>query len=157
MKLRHLSAALITTTLAVSPLASAFSMDSVKKQAGEMMSGQSSQSASTATSTSGASLLSSLGSGSMNLGSMQNVAGVLGYCQEQGYTESATDKVKNSLLSKLGGESEAAESDSYQQGLSGLLQGGNGQTFSLTSLKDKVGEKACGMIADKAMSSFLGG
>ncbi|MGM8851966.1 hypothetical protein BTW08_00365 [Salinicola sp. MH3R3-1] len=154
MNLRFLSATLLTVSVAASPMASAYSFDSVKKNAGEMMSGQSSQSTGTA---SGASLLSSLGSGSMNLGSMQNVAGVLGYCQDQGYTESTTDKVKNSLLEKIGGQSQAEESDSYQQGLSGLLDGGNGQTFSLTQLKDQVGKKACGMITDKAMSSFLGG
>ncbi|MGQ7244370.1 DUF2501 domain-containing protein [Salinicola sp. V024] len=154
MNLRFLSATLLTVSFAASPMASAYSFDSVKKNAGEMMSGQSSQSTGTA---SGASLLSSLGSGSMNLGSMQNVAGVLGYCQDQGYTESTTDKVKNSLLEKIGGQSQAEESDSYQQGLSGLLDGGNGQTFSLTQLKDQVGKKACGMITDKAMSSFLGG
>jgi len=151
MNLRLLSAALLTASIAASPMASAFSFDSVKKNAGEMMSGQSSQN------TGGASLLSSLGSGSMNLGSMQNVAGVLGYCQDQGYTESTTDKVKNSLLEKVGGQSQVKEDDSYQQGLSGLLQGGDGQTFSLTNLKDQVGKKACGMITDKAMSSFLGG
>lgn len=154
MNLRFLSAALLTASIAASPVASAFSFDSVKKNAGEMMSGQSSQSSGTA---SGASLLSSLGSGSMNLGSMQNVAGVLGYCQKQGYTESATDKVKSSLLEKIGGQSQAEQNSGYQQGLSGLLNGGNGKTFSLTSLKDQAGEKACGMIADKATSSFLGG
>jgi len=154
MNLRFLSAALLTASVVASPMASAFSFDSVKKNAGEMMSGQSSENTGTA---SGASLLSSLSSGSMNLGSMQNVAGVLGYCQEQGYAESTTDKVKSSLLEKIGGQSQAEESNGYQQGLSGMLNGGNGQTFSLTSLKDKAGEKACGMIADKAMSSFLGG
>ncbi|MAM56517.1 MAG: hypothetical protein CMN25_04200 [Salinicola sp.] len=154
MNLRFLSAALLTASIAASPLASAFSFDSAKKNAGEMMSGQSSQGGGAASS---ASLLSSLGSGSMNLGSMQNVAGVLGYCQQQGYTESTTDKVKNSLLEKVGGQSQAKEDPGYQQGLSGLLQGGNGQTFSLANLKDQAGKKACGMITDKAMSSFLGG
>ncbi|WP_110643672.1 DUF2501 domain-containing protein [Salinicola sp. CPA57] len=154
MNFRFLSAALLTASIAASPMASAFSFDSVKKNAGEMMSGQSSQSTGTA---GGASLLSSLGSGSMNLGSMQNVAGVLGYCQDQGYAESTTDKVKSSLLDKIGGQRQAEKSDGYQQGLSGLLQGGNGQTFSLTNLKEQVGKKACGMVADKAMSSFLGG
>lgn len=152
MKLRHLSAVLLTATVAVSPLASAFNFDNARK----VMAAQSSQGESSATTTSGASLLSSLGSGSLNLGSMQNVAGVLGYCQRQGYTESATDKVKNSLLGKLGGQSQATESDSYQQGLNGLLQGDNGQTFSLTNLKGKVGKKVCGIITDKATSSFLG-
>lgn len=154
MHRRFVSAALLTATVVASPMASALSFDSVKKNAGDMLSGQSSQSSGSGSS---ASLLSSLGSGSLDLGSMQNVAGVLGYCQEQGYTESTTDKVKNSLLEKIGGQSEAEESDSYQQGLDGVLQGGDGQTFSLTGLKDKVGEKACGMIADKATSSFLGG
>ncbi|WP_342596124.1 DUF2501 domain-containing protein [Salinicola lusitanus] len=156
MNLRFLSAALLTASIAASPMASAFSFDSVKKNAGEVMSGHSSQGQG-AGATGGASLLSSLGSGSMNLGSMQNVAGVLGYCQQQGYTESTTDQVKSRLLEKVGGQSQAKEDAGYQQGLSGLLQGGNGQTFSLTNLKEQAGKKACGMITDKAMSSFLGG
>ena len=154
MNLRFLSAALMAASVVASPMAAAVSFDSVKKSAGEMLSGQSSQNTDTA---GGASLLGALSSGSLNLGSMQNVAGVLGYCQEQGYTESTTDKVKNRLLEQIGGQSQAEESDSYQKGLGGLLDSGNGQTFSLTNLKDQVGERACGMIADKAMSSFLGG
>ncbi|WP_162619570.1 DUF2501 domain-containing protein [Salinicola peritrichatus] len=154
MKLRLLSATLVAASIVISPLAVALSFDSVKKSAGDMLSGQSAQGTSSA---SGTSLLSSLGSGSFDLGSLQNVAGVLGYCQEQGYTASATDQVKEQLMEKLGGESQAEQSQGYQQGLSGLLQGDDGQTFNLSNLKDQVGERVCGAIADRAASSFLGG
>lgn len=153
MNLRILPATLVVTSMTFSSLAMALDLDSVKEGA-SMLSGQSSQDAG---STSGASLLSSLGSGSFDLGSMQNVAGVLGYCQEQGYTESATDQVKNSLMEKLGGESQAADDDGYQQGLNGVLQGSDGQSFDLGSLKDQVGERVCASVADQATSSFLGG
>ena len=149
MKSGSLSSALLVLSLAVAPLASAQSMDSLKDRAGDMLSGQSSAS--------GGSMLGSLSSGAFHLGSMQNVAGVLGYCQKQGYTKSKTEMVKEKLMGKLGGEQEAEQDIGYQQGLKGVLQGENGQGFNLSSLKDQVGEKACGLVADRAMSSFLGG
>ncbi|WP_251976101.1 DUF2501 domain-containing protein [Salinicola avicenniae] len=149
-----LSTILLTATLSAAPLANAFSLDSATQSAGNLLSGQSSSGASAS---SGASLLNALGSGSLNLGSVQNAAGVLGYCQEQGYMESTSERVKNRLMEQFGGQAQAEQSTSYREGLSGLLQGGNGQSFSLTGLKDQLGERACGMIADQAMSSFLGG
>lgn len=151
MGLRSFSSALLIASLAVAPLALAQSMDSLKDQAGDMLSGSSGSSAS------GGSLLGSLSSGSLNLASIQNVAGVLGYCQEQGYTKSKTEMVKDKLMGQLGGKEEAEQDIGYQQGMKGMLQGEDGQSFNLSSLKDQVGEKACGMVADRAMSSFLGG
>lgn len=151
MKSGSLSSALLVLSLAVAPLALAQSMDSLKNQAGDMLSGQSS------TSASDGSLLGSLSSGSFDLGSMQNVAGVLGYCEKQGYTKSKTEMVKDKLMDKLGGKQEAAQDIGYQQGLKGVLQGEDGQGFNLASLKSQVGQKVCGTVADRAMSSFLGG
>ncbi|WP_227370618.1 DUF2501 domain-containing protein [Halomonas sp. M20] len=139
----------LIAAVALVPVSSASSMDSVKEKAGGLMSGGSSG---------GGSLLSSLSSGSFDLGSMSNVAGVLGYCQEQGYSKSVTQTAKDKLLGKLGGHEKASEDEGYQQGMSGILKGQEeGKSFDLSSLKDKMGEKVCGTIADKAMSSFLGG
>lgn len=144
---------LLVAGLTLSPLASAFGFDSLKQGAGSLANSQTSGQ----TSGGGAdALLGQMATGSLNLGSIQNAAGVLSYCEKQGYTQSATAQVKNKLLAKLGGQSQAEQSDSYQQGLSGILQGGQGQTFSLTNLKSKVGQRICGAIAKRAMSSFLG-
>ncbi|SHF73118.1 Protein of unknown function [Modicisalibacter ilicicola DSM 19980] len=148
---KHLAcAAGLVAIVGFAPLSSATSLDSMKDKAGSLLSGQSDSSS--------GSLLSSLSSGSFDLGSMSNVAGVLGYCQEQGYSKSATQTVKEKLLGKLGGQQEASRDKSYQEGLSGILQGQEeGKSFNLGGIKDQVGEKVCGAIADKAMSSFLGG
>lgn len=130
--------------------AQALDTGSLKDKAGSMMSGGS------GSSSGAASLLGSLSSGSFNLASAQNVAGVLGYCQKNGYSPSASETVKNKLMDKLGLSGDKASKDEgYQQGLSGLLKGQDGQSFSLDNIKQQAGEKACGMIADKATSSFL--
>lgn len=135
-----------TLTLAVALLAaggaSAQSLDKLKSQAGG--------------------LLSSHGSGSSlpslsSLGSAQNAAGVLGYCQKNGYLPSASSTLKDKLLGSLGGSQKASASSEYQQGLGGVLQGGDGQQFSLGDFKGKIAKQLCKTVADKAASSFLGG
>lgn len=138
MNIRLMRVAVLTASFAVAPLASAQNLDS-------LMGGG------------GGSLLGSLTSGSFSFDSIENVAGILGYCQEKGYTEGAADTVKDKLLGKIGGQQEASQNDDYQQGLQGLLQGEGGKTFDLTALKEMVGKKACSTVADKAASSFLGG
>ena len=108
-------AAGLVAIVGFAPLSSAASLDSMKDEAGSLLSGQSDSSS--------GSLLSSLSSGSFDLGSMSNVAGVLGYCQEQGYSKSATQTVKDKLLGKLGGQQEASQDEGYKQGLEGILKG----------------------------------
>ncbi|RAW07427.1 DUF2501 domain-containing protein [Halomonas elongata] len=127
--------------------AQASSLDSMKDKAGDMLSGGGSGE--------GTSLLSTLSSGSFNPGSLTNLTGVISYCQENGYLGSTADVAKNQVMEQLGVSSEPTDDSDYQQGLSGILQGED-QTFNLASLGDQVGEKACGMVADKAMS-FVGG
>ncbi|MGO2391621.1 MULTISPECIES: DUF2501 domain-containing protein [unclassified Halomonas] len=100
-------------------------------------------------------LLSSLSSGSFNFANLENLTGVLNYCQENGYLGSNADIAKSQVMSRLGLESEPEENQSYQEGLSGMLQG-DGESFNLSALGDQVGERACGMAADQAMS-FAGG
>jgi len=92
-----------------------------------------------------------------SLGSARNAAGVLGYCQSHGYLPSASDTLKDKLLGKFGGGTTAATQDKgYQPGLGGVLQGGDGQTFNLGSLKGTLARKLCQHVADKATSSFIG-
>ncbi|MCK0714495.1 DUF2501 domain-containing protein [Chromohalobacter sarecensis] len=129
--------------------AQAFSLDSMKDEATDMMSG------SEGGGNESAGLLSTLSSGSFNPGSLTNLTGVISYCQDNGYLGSTADIAKNQVMEQLGVNSEPTDDSDYQEGLSGLLQG-DGQEFNLASLGDKVGEKACGMVADQAMS-FAGG
>lgn len=149
---------LVALTLVFST-AQAGMFDNLKNQAGNALSGRADNgmSSSGATGAGAGALLGQLGGGSFNLASPQNVAGVLGYCQKQGYAPSVADTVKSRLMNKLGGADETQQDDSYQQGLNGVLQGGDGQRFSLAGLKSTIGKKVCGRIANQAMSSFLGG
>src|SRR3546814_945354 len=98
-----------------------------------------------------------LSAGSGSLASPQNAAGVLGYCQEQGYAPDTASMVKDKLLTKVGGQQKASQDSGYLAGLGGVLQGGDGSSLDLGKLKQVAGEKACGVIADRAVSSFLGG
>lgn len=148
MNTHYIHAVLLAASFALVPAASAQSLDSLKEQAGNALSGGTS---------SRGSILSTLGAGSFGLGSVQNVAGVLSYCQEQGYTASATDRIKDKLLGQIGGQEEASQNNAYQQGISGILQGDSGKSFSLSGLKNQMGEKVCNTVADQAASSFLGG
>lgn len=124
--------------------ANALSLDKVTEQAGSMVSGGE-----------GGGLLSSLSSGSFSSGSLTNLTGVISYCQENGYLDSTADVAKNQVMEQLGVSSEPTEDSDYQQGLNGILQGDE-ESFNLASLGDTVGEKACGMVADQAMS-MVGG
>lgn len=134
--------ALLVVALTFAASAAAQSLDSLKGAAGNLL-GQK-----TATTTAMPSLTS--------LGSAQNAAGVLGYCQSHGYLPSATDTLKNKLLGSLGAPAQAKQDAGYQQGLTGMLQGGDGQSFNLASLKGTVAKKLCQHVADTAMSHFLG-
>ncbi|WP_187775940.1 DUF2501 domain-containing protein [Salinicola corii] len=124
--------------------AHAQSLDSLKEKGSEMMSGGDS-----------AGLLSSLSSGSFSPSSMTNLTGVLSYCQENGYLGDSADGVKDKVMEAAGISSEPTDVSDYQEGKEGVLQG-DGESFDLSSLGDKAGEKACGMVADKA-TSFIGG
>lgn len=128
--------------------AQALSLDNMKDAAAGMLSGGEGGGS--------ASMLSMLSSGSFNPGSLTNLVGVISYCQEQGYLGSPAEVAKNKALEQLGISSAPTEDSGYQQGLSGVLQGEGGQTFNLSSLGDMIGEKACGLVADQAMS-FIGG
>lgn len=133
---------LLVTALVFAATASAQNLDALKGAAGNLL-GQ--KSAPT-------SALPSLSS----LGSAQNAAGVLGYCQSHGYLPSATETLRNKLLGSLGAPAQAKQDAGYQQGLSGMLQGGDGQSLNLASLKGTIAKKLCQSVADKATAHFLG-
>jgi hypothetical protein len=133
---------LLAIALAFAAAASAQNLDALKGAAGNLL-GQKS-----APTTALPSLTS--------LGSAQNAAGVLGYCQSHGYLPSTTDTLKNKLLGSLGAPAQAKQDAGYQQGLSGVLQGGDGQSFNLASLKGTVAKKLCEGVANKAAARLLG-
>ncbi len=147
MRMRSIITVALAGSLALASAASAQDLGSLKDKAGGLF----------GNSGSGTSLLSGLSSGSVSPSSAKNAAGVLGYCAKQGYAKSATDLVKEKLMSKLGGQQKATQDTGYQKGLTGMLQGSGGKSFDLSSLKGKIAEKVCGMLAKRAASSFLGG
>lgn len=140
--------AMLLALAALSAPATSQTLNDLSKLGGSLMSSQSS---------SGGSLLSGLTSGSTSLASPQNTAGALAYCQQQGYAPDAATTVKDQLLAKVGGQQAASQDSGYLSGLGGMLQGGDGSSFDLGKLKDVIGTKLCGAIADRAVSSFLGG
>ncbi len=88
-----------------------------------------------------------------------NAAGLLGYCIKNNYLGGASGAagLKDRLLSKLGGESQASRNDaSYQQGLQGILNGGDGHSFNLGQqsgeLKQKLTDKACKAVLKQGRS-----
>ena len=98
-----------------------------------------------------ASPLSALGGGS---GTAGNAAGVISYCMKNNYLNA--DKaaaVKDQLLGKMGiAPKEEPKDEGYLSGLSGLITGTNGKSFSLDKVKGSVKEKACDMVLDNAKS-----
>lgn len=120
------------------------SLDSLTDQASSLMGGGGS-----------GGLLSSLSSGSFSPNSLTNLTGVLSYCQENGYLGSPADIAKDRVMDRIGVASEPTDDSDYQAGLSGILQG-DGESFDLKTLGDQAGERACGLVADQAMS-LVGG
>lgn len=155
MKFRHALCALFAGLFVTTLTATAGPLDQIKSAIPGLS--NSSGSAGAASALPGGSLLEHLGGGASSLGSPQNVAGILGYCQAHGWAPSASETVKNKLMSKLGLQDPAQQDSDYKQGLSGILQNGKGGSFNLSQVKDTVGKRACSMVTDRAASSLLGG
>lgn len=155
MKPRHAVCAVLAAAPFTTLSASAGPLDQLKSALPGLS--NSSGSAGAASALSGGSLLEHLGGDASSLGSPQNVAGILAFCQAHGWAPSASGMVKNKLMSKLGLQDPAQRNNDYKQGLAGVLQDGKGGSFDLSKLKNDVGMRACGMVADHAASSLLGG
>ncbi|WJM83739.1 DUF2501 domain-containing protein [Dickeya chrysanthemi] len=99
------------------------------------------------------SLLNS-GTQSLSAGSMNNAAGILQYCIKQKLVSATnTENIKDQLLNKLGlaSQPEQQKQADYMQGLSGLLNTGEGKQVDLkaigdTPLGEKVKTKACDIV-----------
>ena len=87
-------------------------------------------------------------------GTAGNAAGVITYCMKNNYLNAdKAAQVKNQLLGKMGlGQKEEPKDEGYLSGLSGVVTGSGGQTFSLDKVKGKAKEKACDFVLDNAKS-----
>ena len=101
----------------------------------------------------GASALPSLG-GLTSAGTASNAAGVITYCMKNNYLNAdKAAQVKDQLLGKMGlGKKEEPKDEGYMSGLSGMIKGSDGKTFSLDSIKGKAKEKACDFVLDNSKS-----
>lgn len=115
---------------------------------------------------SGGSSLSSLtsllngGSQSLSSSSMNNAAGIMGYCAKEKLASVANvDNVKSQVLDKLGlnTAAEQKKDTGYMEGLEGLLNAKDGQKLDLDSLGNtelgkKVKAKACDFVLKQGVS-----
>ncbi|MCZ2104364.1 MAG: DUF2501 domain-containing protein [Comamonadaceae bacterium] len=96
--------------------------------------------------------LSALGlTGSSTAG---NAAGVITYCMKNNYLNvNKATQMKNQLLGKMGlAPREEPKDQGYLSGLSGMVTGSGGKTFSLDKVKGDLKEKACDFVLDNAKS-----
>ena len=90
-----------------------------------------------------------MGMPSVGQAGASNTAGVLQYCIKNNYLGGGSaSSVKDSLMSKMGGSNHASSDSGYKAGSSGLLQTGNGQSFSLGGggIKQQVTQKVCDQV-----------
>ena len=87
-------------------------------------------------------------------GTASNAAGVITYCMKNNYLNAdKAAQVKDQLMGKMGlGQKEEPKDEGYMSGLSGMIKGSDGKTFSLDSIKGKAKEKACDFVLDNAKS-----
>ena len=87
-------------------------------------------------------------------GTAGNAAGVITYCMKNNYLNAdKAAQVKNQLLGKMGlGQKEEPKDEGYLSGLSGMVTGSGGKSFSLDKVKGDLKEKACDYVLDNAKS-----
>ncbi|MGV2812120.1 DUF2501 domain-containing protein [Enterobacter cancerogenus] len=110
---------------------------------------------------SASSLTSLLGNSAQSLsaGTMNNTAGILGYCAKQKLASvTDTENIKNQVLGKLGLDTQEQKQDTnYMEGIEGLLNAQNGQQLNLSTLGDsalakKVKTKACDLVLKQGVN-----
>ncbi|MBB2201988.1 YjjA family protein [Gluconacetobacter tumulisoli] len=81
-----------------------------------------------------------------------NLAGVLGFCVQNNYLGASTASPVMSAL----GQKTGTDSSQYQAGQRGLLDTGNGRTFSLAGagqgIKQQMTQKVCNQVLSRAQS-----
>ena len=76
------------------------------------------------------------------------------YCVKNNYLSAdKAAQVKDQLLGKMGlGQKEEPKDEGYLSGLSGVVTGSGGQTFSMEKVKGNLKEKACDFVLNNAKS-----
>jgi hypothetical protein len=89
---------------------------------------------------------------SVDQASPSNLAGVLQYCVQNNYVnDGAASSVKDSLVSKVTGHN--PPDNQFRSGSSGVLETGNGNTFSLGGgIKEQATKKVCDLVLSHARS-----
>ncbi len=151
----------IVASLFISTAASAISLSDTLSSAASQLSQQNSGS-STQSGTSLSSLTSLLNGGNQSLssGTMNNAAGIMGYCaKEKLASVTNVDNIKSQVLDKLGldTKTEQKKSTDYMEGIQGLLNAKDGQQLNLESLGNtelgkKVKAKACDFVLKQGVS-----
>ena len=143
----------------VSTAAGAVSLNDLSSAATQLTGGSSS-SQSGGTSLSSLTSLLNGGSQSLSSSSMNNAAGILGYCaKEKLASVTNVDNVKNQVLDKLGLNTQAEQKQDagYMEGIQGLLNAKDGQKLDLDSLGNtelgkKVKAKACDFVLKQGVN-----
>jgi hypothetical protein len=103
---------------------------------------------------------------SLASGSAGNAAGVIEYCMKNNFLGGDASGVRDQLIGKLGGEEKAKADPGYEEGVKGMLAGGDGKATDLSSLgggggaaggalgdmKGKLTKQACNAVLDNAKS-----
>ncbi|MFU0921664.1 DUF2501 domain-containing protein [Kluyvera sichuanensis] len=143
----------------VSTAAGAVSLNDLSSAATQLTGGSSSSQTGGASLSSLTSLLNG-GSQSLSSSSMNNAAGILGYCaKEKLASVTNVDNVKNQVLDKLGlnTQAEQKQDTGYMEGIQGLLNAKDGQKLDLDSLGNtelgkKVKAKACDFVLKQGVN-----
>ena len=143
----------------VSTAAGAVSLNDLSSAATQLTGGSSS-SQTCGTSLSSLTSLLNGGSQSLSSSSMNNAAGILGYCaKEKLASVTNVDNVKNQVLDKLGlnTQAEQKQDTGYMEGIQGLLNAKDGQKLDLDSLGNtelgkKVKAKACDFVLKQGVN-----
>lgn len=152
---------LLSTALGVALLTGAAHaaswQDSLSSAANELTKGSGSETGGLSAS----SLTSLLGNSNQSLsaGTMNNAAGILGYCaKEKLASVTDTQNIKNQVLGKLGMDTQEQKQDTnYMDGIQGLLNAQNGEQLNLSTLGDsalakKVKTKACDLVLKQGVN-----
>lgn len=101
------------------------------------------------TSTNASGLMGALGLPSLSSASTGNLTGILSYCVQNNLVSGSA---ATSTLSTLSGRSAVTSDTSYAAGQQGLLQLGNGNQLSLSSMKEQMRNKLCKAVLNKTQS-----
>ncbi|WER50157.1 DUF2501 domain-containing protein [Cupriavidus sp. WKF15] len=92
---------------------------------------------------------------SLSSGSVGNVAGLLDFCIKNNYLgASGAASVKDKLMDKLGGPSQASTDTGFTSGARGILQDSHGKTLDLSGsgLKARATEQVCEKVLSQGKS-----